>query len=60
MIVVRVRDKRCINKYRLEFFDTEEVTEEIIEFVANNDRIHSVMLFDKILLREEFLEIYKK
>ncbi|MBO5373732.1 MAG: hypothetical protein J6A75_13585 [Lachnospiraceae bacterium] len=60
MIVVKIHDKRCINKYRIEFFDTEIVTEEIINFVRSNEKVFRIMLFDKIYDREEFLNQFSQ
>lgn len=60
MIVAKIHDKRCINKYRAEFFETDEVTSEVIEFVKNNEKVFRIMLFDKTLDREEFLSQFAK
>lgn len=60
MIVVKINDKRCRKKYRMEFFDTEIVTEEIINFVRSNEKIFRIMLFDKIYDREEFLNQFNQ
>ena len=60
MITVKIHDKRCINKYRIEFFYTENVTDDVINFVRKNDKAYQILLYDKLCSREEFLSQFDK
>lgn len=58
MILVRVSDNRCMNKYRVEYFEVNEINEEVICFVKKNKRVYNILSSDGIYSREEFLEKY--
>lgn len=60
MITVKIHDKRCINKYRIEFFDADTVTNEVIEFGRKNDKVYQILIYDKLCSREEFLSQFDK
>lgn len=53
MVTIKLEDKRYPNGHRLKFFKTNEITEEIIEFVRKNPKASQVSLY---MSREEFLE----
>ena len=59
MNIVKIHDKRCINGYRIEFFDTDVVTDEIVRFVKENPKAYWIGLKDKTYTdRDSFLEEY--
>ena len=61
MVLVRVKDKRYHNNYNIKFFQTDNITEEVIQFVKDNPKAYWVdgnNEFDHS--REEFLEAYFK
>lgn len=61
MVLVRISDKRHYNGYRIKFFKTDTITEEIIQFVKDNPKAYWVEGNNKSYhSREEFLKAYSK
>ena len=59
MIIVKLHDKRCMNGYRIDFFDTNVVTDEIVRFVKKNPKAFWIELKDKTYTdRDSFLKDY--
>lgn len=53
MVEIKIEDKRYPNNCRFKFFKTNEITEEIVEFVRKNPKVNRIALY---MSREELLE----
>ena len=53
MVTIKLEDKRYPNGHRLKFFKTNEIKDEIIEFVRKNPKVSQISLY---MSREELLE----
>ena len=42
MVLVRIKDKRYHNGYNIKFFQTDTITEEVIQFVKDNPKAYWV------------------
>ena len=61
MVLVRIKDKRYHNGYNIKFFQTDTITEEVIQFVKNNPKAYWIdSNKESYHSREEFLEAYCK
>lgn len=59
MAIVKIHDKRYINGYRIKFFKSEEITEEIIQYVKNTPNAYWVKSYSECYYnREDFLKKY--
>lgn len=62
MVVIRIKDNRYYNGYRIKFFShAETITDEIIQFVKRNTRAYWVECSNSneyYRSREEFLKAY--
>ena len=59
MVLVRIHDKRYHKGYSIKFFHTEEITEEVIDFVKKTPRAYWVDGNKEFYhTREEFLAKY--
>ena len=61
MVIVRIKDKRFHNGYNIKFFQTDNITEEVIQFVKDNPKAYWIDgNKESYHSREEFLEAYCK
>lgn len=61
MVLVRISDKRYNHGYRLKFFQTDTITEEIVQFVKGNPKVCWVeSKNENYYSRDEFLQAYSK
>lgn len=59
MIIIRIADKRCHRKYRLRFFKTDSITDDIIQFVRDNSNAYWIESKNEIYRnRDDFFENY--
>lgn len=59
MVLVRIKDKRYHNGYNIKFFQTDNITEEVIQFVKDNPKAYWVDVNNECYhSREEFLKVY--
>lgn len=42
MIIVKMSDKRYIRGFSIKFFDTEDVTEEVIDYVKTHKKVYRI------------------
>lgn len=60
MIMVKIRDQRHFKGFRLKFFDTLEVTEEVFDFVEKFENAYLIHVSSDFLTREKFLSQYRE
>ena len=60
MIMIKVRDNRNYKGFRLKFFDTLEVTEEVYDFVEKFENAYLIHVSSEFLTREKFLFQYRE
>ena len=61
MVLVRIKDKRCHVGYKIKFFKTDTITDEVIQFIKNHPKAYWVDGNNEFYhSREEFLEAYCK
>lgn len=59
MVIVKIKDKRYYKGYNLKSFNTNIVTEEIIQFVKDNPKAYQIEKYNGFChTRETFLKIY--
>lgn len=59
MVLVRINDRRYNNGYKIKFFHTDTITEEVIQFVKDNPKAYWVDSNNEFYhSREEFLKAY--
>ena len=59
MVVVRIKDNRYYSGYRIKFFHTRTITEEVIQFVKNNPKAYWIEGYNEFYFsREEFFKVY--
>lgn len=60
MVIVKISDKRHNNGYRIKFFPTISITEEVVSFVRENAKAYWVQSYSELYTnREEFLKKYQ-
>lgn len=58
MVLVRIKDKRCHVGYKIKFFKTDTITDEVIQFIKNHPKAYWVECGDKTYHnREELKEV---
>lgn len=61
MVLIRISDKRYHKGYNIKFFQTDTITEEIIQFVKGNPKAYWVESNNEFYhSREEFLKVYSQ
>ena len=63
MVVVRIKDNRYYSGYRIKFFHTKTITEEVIRLVKRNPRAYWVECSSSneyYRSREEFFKVYSQ
>lgn len=61
MVIVRISDKRHHKGYKIKFFHTDIITEEVIQFVKGNPKAYWIDGNNEFYhSREEFLKAYSQ
>lgn len=61
MVLVRIKDKRYRNGYIIKFFQTDTITEEVIQFVKDNPKVYWIdSSKESYHSREEFFKAFCK
>lgn len=59
MVLVRIYDKRYHKGYKIIFFHSDTITEEIIQFVKEHKKAYWIECTNEVYhRREEFLKVY--
>ena len=60
MVIVKIHDKRNHNGYRIKFFHSDDITQEIADFVANTPKAYWVESCNETYTnRDKFLETFQ-
>ena len=61
MVLVRIKDKRYHNGYNIKFFQTDTITDEVIQFVKDNPKAYWIDgNKESYHSREEFFKAFCK